>query len=106
MVPPEDTWHVSRVHKRVLKLVNFFVQNLQKPYMFDLVTHSPLICDALGSICHIGCPWAPLSNCFMVLHPCVVERTPGLVLNQIKLRLLKDDLLPRQVCILGVWAET
>ena len=32
--------HVARVHKRVLKLVNFFVQNLQKPYMIDLVTHS------------------------------------------------------------------
>ena len=70
MVPPEDTWHVSRVHKRVLKLVNFFVQNLQKPYMFDLGTHSPLICDALWSICHIGGLWAPLQNCFVVLHPC------------------------------------
>ena len=72
MAPPEDTWHVSRVHKRVLKLVNFFVQNLQKPYMFDLGTHSPLICDALWSICHIGGLWAPLmlKNCFVVLHPC------------------------------------
>ena len=70
MVPPEDTWHVSRVHKRVLKLVNFFVQNLQKPYMFDLVTHSPSICEALWSICHIGGLWAPLQNCFMVLRPC------------------------------------
>ena len=32
--------HVTRVHKRVLKLVNFLVQNLLKPYMFDLGTHS------------------------------------------------------------------
>ena len=46
------------------------VQNLQKPYMFDLGTHSPLICDALWSICHIGGFWAPLKNCFVVLHPC------------------------------------
>ena len=64
--------HVSRVHKRVLKLVNFFVQNFQKPYMFDLVTHSPSICDALWSISHIGGLWAPLKNCFVVLHPCVL----------------------------------
>ena len=69
MVPSENTWHVSRGQKRVVKLVIFFVQNLQKPYMFDLVTHSPLTCDALGSICHIGGLWAPLKNCFMVLHP-------------------------------------
>ena len=46
MVPLEAKWHVSRNHKRVMKLVNFFVQNLQKPYMIDLVTHSNLICDA------------------------------------------------------------
>ena len=32
--------HVSRVHKHVLKLVNFLVQNLLKPHMFDLGTHS------------------------------------------------------------------
>ena len=32
--------HVACVHKHVLKLVNFFVQNLKKPYMIDLVTHS------------------------------------------------------------------
>ena len=43
-VPSEDTLHVSRVHKRFLKLVSFFVQNLQKPYMINLVTHSNLIC--------------------------------------------------------------
>ena len=61
---------MSRVHKRVLKLVNLFVQNLQKPYMIDLGTHSPLICDAFWSICHTGGLWAPLQNCFAVLHPC------------------------------------
>ena len=43
----EDTWHMSCVRKRVLKLVNLFVENLQKPYMIDLGTHGPLICDAL-----------------------------------------------------------
>ena len=79
MVPPEDMWHVSRVHKRVLKLVNFFVQNLQKPYMFDLGTHSPLICDALRSICHIGGLWAPLQNCFTVLRPCAVPAVPAIL---------------------------
>ncbi len=40
MARSEDTWYVSRVHKRILKLVNFLVQKLQKPYMIDLVTHS------------------------------------------------------------------
>ena len=70
MVPAEDTWHVSRGQKCVLKLVNFLIQNLQKPYMIDLVSHSPLICKPLRSICHIGGIWALLSNCFVVLDPC------------------------------------
>ena len=35
MVPSEATWHVSRVHKRVLKLVNFEVQKVQKPEFFS-----------------------------------------------------------------------
>ena len=74
MVPPEDTLHVSRVHKCVLKLVNSLVQNLQKPYMFDLGRHCPLICDALWSICHKGGLWAPLKNCFVVLHPCDLQQ--------------------------------
>ena len=29
-MPSEYTWHMSRVHKRVLKLVNFEVQKVQK----------------------------------------------------------------------------
>ncbi len=66
----KDMWHVSDVQKRVLKLVKFLVQYIQKPYMFDLGTHSSLICDALWSICHIGGLWAPLENCFVALHPC------------------------------------
>ena len=68
IVPSKDTWHVSRVHKRVLKLVNLFVQNLQKLNMIDLGIISPLICDALWSICHKGGLWAPLLNSFAVLH--------------------------------------
>ena len=32
----EYTWHVPRVHKRVLKLVNFEFQNLQFPSAQDL----------------------------------------------------------------------
>ena len=62
MVPAEDTWHVSRGHKHVVKLVNLFVQNLQKPYMIDLLTHSPIICDALWSICHIWGLWTPFKT--------------------------------------------
>ncbi len=60
MKSSEATWHVARGHKRVLKLVNFLVQYLQKPYMIDLGTQSRLICDAMWSICHIGGLWAPL----------------------------------------------
>ena len=37
---PEYTWHMSRVHIRVLKLVNFEVQKVQKPDVCDLETHS------------------------------------------------------------------
>ena len=52
----------------------FFVKNLP---LFK--KHSNLIVDALGSISNIGGLWTPLSNCFMVLHPCVIlfldERT-------------------------------
>ena len=32
---------IPRVHKRVLKLVNFEVQKVQKPELFDLVDTSP-----------------------------------------------------------------
>ena len=60
--------HMTRVHKCVLKLVNLFVQNLQKLNMIDLGIISPLICDALWSICHKGGLWAPLQNCFVVLR--------------------------------------
>ena len=69
MVPSEDTWHVSRGHKRVVKLVNLFVQNLQKPYMIDLVTHSPLICDALWSICYYRGPLGPPLKLFSGSRP-------------------------------------
>ena len=41
--------------------------------MFDLGTHSPLMGDALWSFCHIAGLWAPLQNCFTVLHPCVIS---------------------------------
>ena len=45
---PQNTrgmWHVARVHKRVLKLVNFEVQKVQKPELFDLVDTSPWLRD-------------------------------------------------------------
>ena len=54
MVPSEDTWH-----KCVLKLINFFVQNLQKPYMIDLVTYCPLRPDhgtPRGHVARGTCP--------------------------------------------------
>ena len=36
MVPSEDTWHMSRVQKRVSKFSNFWVKNLKKPELSDL----------------------------------------------------------------------
>ena len=36
---------IPRVHKRVLKLVNFEVQKVQKPELFDLVDTSPWLRD-------------------------------------------------------------
>ena len=39
-VPSEYTLHMPRVHKRVLKLVNFEVQKVQKPDVCNLETHS------------------------------------------------------------------
>ena len=53
--------HVASVTwlQTFLKVSQLFVQNLQKPFMIDLGTHSRLICDALRSICSIGdlCLW-------------------------------------------------
>ena len=64
---------MSRGQKRVLKFVNFFVQNLQKPHMIDLVTHSMLICDALWSICHL-CP-AGDNFLILMLNNCLLFQT-------------------------------
>ena len=85
------TWYLQntrvtcpRVQKRVQKIVNFLVQKLQKPHMFDLGTHRPFMYDALWSICSIGGLWAPLQNCFTVLDPCVFikkGRQFGLFIN-------------------------
>ena len=54
MEASEHSGHVSCVQKCVLKLVNFFVQNLPKPHMIDLGTHSTLTGDDLWSFCHIA----------------------------------------------------
>ena len=53
MVSSEYTWHVSRVQKRVSKFVNFKVQKVQKPELFDLTDNGSCFCDARGLICHI-----------------------------------------------------
>ena len=42
-MPSEYTWHVPRVHKRVLKLVNFEDQKVQKPELFDLAATFPCL---------------------------------------------------------------
>ena len=46
-------WHVSRVHKRVLKLVNFEVQKVQKPEFFNFKLNWSLSRDDIGLTCHI-----------------------------------------------------
>ena len=56
-MPSEYTWHVQRVHKRVLKLVNFEVQKVQKPDLFDLAATSPRLRGdqgLLGRVSHTG----------------------------------------------------
>ena len=53
MVSSEPTWHVSRVQKRVSKFVNFKVQKVQKPELFDLTDNGFCSSDARGLICHI-----------------------------------------------------
>ena len=53
MVSSEPTWHVSRVQKRVSKFVNFKVQKVQKPELFDLTDNGFCSSDARGLYCHI-----------------------------------------------------
>ena len=56
-VPSEYTWHVPCVHKRVLKLVNFEVQKVQKPELFDLFATFPRLRGdqgPLGLVSHTG----------------------------------------------------
>ena len=69
-MPSEYTWHVPRVHKRVLKLVNFEVQKVQKPELFDLVDTSPWLRGGhwpLGHVSHSGANFVskemPGDNC-------------------------------------------
>ena len=56
-MPSEYTWHVPRVHKHVLKLVNFEVQKVQKPELFDLAATFPRLRGdqgPLGYVSHTG----------------------------------------------------
>ena len=50
----EDTWHVSHVHKRVLKIVNFEVQKVQKPELFDLAATFPRLGGDQGPLGHVS----------------------------------------------------
>ena len=58
MVSSEYTWHVSRVIKRVLKLVNFEVQKVQKPELFDLAATFPRLRGDQGPLGHVSHPGA------------------------------------------------
>ena len=53
-VPSEYTWHMPRVHKRVLKLVNFEVQKVQKPELFDLAATFPRLRGDQGPLGHVS----------------------------------------------------
>ena len=56
----EEMCHESHVQNHVLKLLNFIIQNLQKPFMIDLRTRTTLY-DDLWSLCYqAGPPDTPL----------------------------------------------
>ena len=44
----QDTWHVSRVQKRVSKISNFWVKNLQKMDLSDLTDNEVFLYDLLA----------------------------------------------------------
>ena len=52
-MPSEYTCHLSRVHKRVLKLVNFEVQKVQKPELFDFSATFPRLRGDQGPLGHV-----------------------------------------------------
>ena len=69
--PQNTRGHMSRVSKRVWKLVNFTVQYLKKPDLFDLTDNFPNSPEWLW--CWIHCQ-TPSINCFtyiFALAPCV-----------------------------------
>ena len=53
-MPSEYTWHVPRVHKRVLKLVNFEVQKVQKQELFDFAATFPRLRGVQGPLGHVS----------------------------------------------------
>ena len=56
MVPSKDKWHVSRVQKRVSKFSNFWVKNLQKMDLSDLLTMRSSYMPSWPSknVCHLS----------------------------------------------------
>ena len=50
--------HMSRVQKHVSKLVNFKVQKVQKPELFDFTDTCPWSGDVMPSFCHTPYLWA------------------------------------------------
>ena len=76
MVSSEPTWHVSRVQKRVSKFVNFKVQKVQKPELFDFTDTCPWLRDVMLSFCHTPHLWAIFLSNIMLLGTC--ERVFGI----------------------------
>ena len=64
--------HVSRIQKRVSKLVNFEVQKVQKPELFDFTDTCPWSGHVMPSFCHTPHLWAIFLSNIMLLGPCVV----------------------------------
>ena len=57
LVPSDYTWHMSHVHKRVSKLVNYEGLYPKKTDLFDLADISPWLRDGhwlLGHVSHLG----------------------------------------------------
>ena len=59
--------HVSRVQKRVSKIVNFKVQKVQKPELFDFTDTCPWSGDVMPSFCHTPYLWAIFLTNIMLL---------------------------------------
>ena len=62
---------MARVHKRVLKLVNFEVQKVQKPDCFDLMVNEVFLYTILAFRKHMSLLWVNLLHCLSSVEKCV-----------------------------------